>query len=133
MKTGIWLDTEKAFIIELQGDEADIERLDSEVEHFNVHGGSGSSTPWGPQDATSDHKILERKKHQLHNYYQRIIERVKAAEQLYIFGPAEAKNGLQKELAKLSSMHEKVMAVDTADSMTENQMKAYVRNYYNQA
>ena len=37
------------------------------MDHFKIHGGAGTSTPYQSQDATSDSKILEKKKHQQKN------------------------------------------------------------------
>ena len=73
-----------------------MEVMDSNVEEFNPKGGSGSSTPYGPQDSISESTYLERRKQQEKNYYKQIIQQLSDADAIVILGPAEARIGLEK-------------------------------------
>ena len=126
-KLGIWMDSDKAFIIENEN----IKQIESRVEHFNLHGGAKGKTPYGTQDATSETKLLERNKHQLKNYFDQIIEHAAHADKIVVFGPAEAKIAFQKEIETNTSIKEKLQGVETVDNkFTENQLIEWVRNYY---
>lgn len=127
---GIWLDFKEAVIIELNNQEASIEKIPSEVEDFHVKGGSRTRQPWGPMDKTSDTKYLGRRETQLKHYYARIMDKVEGAGELFLFGPAEAKKGLEKAMLARKSFRPQLLSTETADSMTENQMVARVRGFF---
>jgi stalled ribosome rescue protein Dom34 len=128
---GIWLDKEKAHIVSLENAKETLETIVSEVENFRIHGGSGTRLKGGPQDVVQDSKYLEREKHQLKNYFKNITEEINNADALVIFGPAEAYQKFYKELKEnYHPLSKKVKEARTADSMTEKQIIALVRDLY---
>ena len=132
MKTiGIWMDKEKAHIITSNKDGEHITTLVSNIENYRIHGGSGTRLKGGPQDVVQDSKYLEREKHQFKAYFKEIISHIQEVDKLAIFGPAEAGEKFEKELNEnYKDIHKKLEGVFKADSMTENQTKALVRNYF---
>jgi len=128
---GIWLDFNEANIIELSNDEMSTATIPSNIEHYHLKGGARSKTPWGPMDKTSESKFLARKKQQEKNYYEAICEDIKEVDELFIMGPAEAKIGLQKYIES-TALQDKLMDVQTADSMTANQKIAKVKTFFEQ-
>ena len=137
---GVWLDHRKAYIVslkksahetEIQLDEAII-TIESGVEkHVRLSGGARSAkTPYGPQDVAVESKMEDRRKHQLHEYYQQIIWHIQNARKILILGPGEAKGELSKEIKKSKALAAKLVAVETADKMTENQLAAKVRTFF---
>lgn len=131
-KIGIWLDTRTAYVIHIKDKGAEIQEILSQVEDFHPTGGARSKTLWGPQDSLNEHKYLERKKHQLKSYFEEVIKKVQKGDDLYIFGPAEAKIGLQKAIASQSQFPGNLLAVETADQMTENQKVKQVKAFFSQ-
>ncbi|MCB0548489.1 MAG: hypothetical protein KDD19_12985 [Phaeodactylibacter sp.] len=129
---GIWLDFKEAFVIELNKGETSVVCIPSEVEDYHVKGGSRTRQPWGPMDKTSDTKYLGRRETQLKHYYSRIMEKVGDADELFVFGPAEAKKGLEKAIASEKAFQPRLLSMETADSMTQNQMVARVRDFFRQ-
>jgi stalled ribosome rescue protein Dom34 len=128
---GIWLDKEKAYIITVENGKETMQTVKSEVENFRIHGGSGTRFKGGPQDVVQDSKYLEREKHQFKAYFKEIVSKIKNADAFVLFGPAETKDKLNKELQeKYKNLSLKVQAVNVADSMTENQLKAWVRDFF---
>ncbi len=126
---GIWLDKNNAIIVFPEKDTVEI--VASNIEHFNIHGGSGTRLKGGPQDVVQDSKYLEREKHQFKAYFKELALKIVEAEGILIFGPAEVKDKFKKELENsYVDINEKVRDVQTADSMTENQVKAWVRDYF---
>ena len=131
IKIGIWLDKEKAHVVTLKNDQEQFDTVQSELEFFNPVGGSRSKTRWGPQDVVQDSKYLEREKQQLKKYFHAIAAQVLEADSLVLFGPAQTSEKFQKEL-QLShpQLAAKIKASIKADSMTDNQVKALVRDFY---
>lgn len=129
-QTGIWLDLKNAYIITLEKNSVDVKTIDSNIEDYHVKGGARSKQPWGPMDKTSESKYLERRKQQAKKYYARIKEEIQEVDMLYIFGPAEAKVGLEKAMMEDHNFKPIILAVETADSMTQNQMVAEVRSFF---
>ncbi len=129
---GIWMDKEKAHIVRLKGEKEEFETIFSELEFFNPTGGSGTkSAKWGPQDVVQDSKYLEREKHQLKAYFSNLADTIKDADAIAVFGPADTNQRFRKELLQnYKPLAEKLKTVAKADSMTENQVKALVRDYF---
>lgn len=124
---GIWIDKEKAYII---NDEA-VDKVLSNIENYHVHGGSGTRFKGGPQDVVQDSKYLEREKHQFKTYFKEVISNIKDADNIVIFGPAETGKKLNKELiANYNTISKKVKDVLKADSMTDNETRALIRDYF---
>jgi len=129
--TGIWMDKEKAYLITLNEDNNDMITILSEIEDYRIHGGSGTRFKGGPQDVVQDSKYLEREKNQFKAYFKKIIPYIENADSIVIYGPAEAGEKFNKELSKnYKEIGNKVKAVLKADSMTENQTKALIRDYF---
>ena len=130
-KTGIWLDKEKALCFTLEGEKERLETITSELEFFNPKGGSRSKTRWGPQDVVQDSKYLEREKHQLKRYFENIVSALDDTGALVIYGPAEAPEKFAKMLEDdHTALAGKLKKVEKVDSMTENQFKALVRDFF---
>jgi len=128
---GIWLDKEKAYIVSLKNDKTIVDTIQSEIETFNIGGGSGTRFKGGPQDVVQDSKYLEREKHQLKAYFKEIASQLKNANAIVIFGPANTNEKFYRELEEnYKDIYVKVKAVKKADSMTDNQIKALVRNFF---
>ena len=140
--TGIWIDHKKAVIVTKKRTERSYEedvelavtQINSDVERkVRLAGGSRTrNTPWGPQEIAVDSKIEARQKQQLKKFYQRIIELITDADKILIMGPGEAKLELKKEIEKSKALIPKIVGVHTSDKMTNNQIAAKVKSYFDQ-
>ncbi len=130
IQKGVWLDFRKALIVTVNGNDTTMEVMNSDVEEFNPKGGSGSSTPYGPQDSISESTYLERRKQQEKKYYRKIMQELADADSFIILGPAEARVGLEKAVEAEKGMNTKLAAVLSEESMTDNQVQALVRDYF---
>lgn len=129
-KIGIWMDKRVAKIVGL-GVKDTFQIIHSNIEEYHPKGGSGSKFKGGPQDVVQDGKYLARKKQQYRTFFKNVAESIKDAESLVIIGPAQTSAKFYKELAlSYPKLHKKVSRVEKADSMTDNQMIAWVKNYY---
>ena len=130
--TGIWLDKNKALIVTIENDAETLQTITSNVEHQRPRGGSGTRFKGGPQDVVQDSKFLEREKQQLKQYYKSIASKIEDTGALVIFGPADTNEKFSEELKKnYKTLSTKIKGVKKADSMTENQVKAWVKNFFN--
>lgn len=130
-QTGIWIDMNKALIVTLKNGMENFSTILSKIDHYRIHGGSGTKFKGGPQDVVHDSKYLEREKHQLKQYFKEIVNEIKDSDKLVIFGPAETGIKFNSELIKnYKSIAARVKSVKKADSMTDNQVKAWVRDFF---
>lgn len=126
---GIWLDHKHAYIVSLIRKEQQIHQIKSNAaSHYRISGGSRSKIASG--EISSEHRVEEKRKHQLHHYYQEIISEIKDAQNIFIWGPGEAKLELKKELQNSRELSRKIQGIETADKMTEKQILTKVKEYY---
>lgn len=129
---GIWLDKEKAHIVTLEDSQESFQTIESNIESYSPKtGNSGTHHRGGVQSTPQDSKYLEREKLQHKNYFRNLVKHVMTVNELAIFGPAETPERFSKHLEdhhpELNSL---VRAVQKADSMTDNQVKALVRDFF---
>ena len=129
--TGIWIDKQEAWLVHLAETGERYETVASEVEFFNPKGGSRSKTRWGPQQVVHDSKYTEREKQQLQRYFEDLSARLGDTGKLVLYGPAGTNEQFKRYLDRRHpELAARVSDVLTADSMTENQFRALVREYY---
>lgn len=129
--TGIWIDNKKAHLVVIDNKAESFKTIESKVERFKPKGGSGTRFKSGPQDVVHDSKYLEREKHQLKQYFKNVTSEIGDTNALVIFGPADTNLKLNAELNKnYPNLASKVKGVIKADSMTDNQIKALVKDFF---
>ena len=130
---GLWIDHEKTIIVKLIGKSHQVMHIASNIEgRYRLKGGSRSDVPYGIQRATSESKRDLRYQKHLNIYFQQIIDRLKDAKQIYIFGPGEAKIELKKKIEQDNkALASKLADFETADKLTEPQIIEKVKNYFN--
>jgi len=128
---GLWIDHKEAVLVSIKDGALSVRRVESEVgTRFSPSGGwKAGGTPVA-QSIAKEQTADERRKHGLRAYYQELIKAVGGAEELFIFGPGEAKNELVKEIQKIKGSHVRIAAVETCDKMTEPQIAARVRKFF---
>jgi len=128
---GLWVDHKKAIIVSLIDGNHKVTHVESDIEgRFRLKGGSRSNTPYGIQSATSESKRDFRYSKHLNIYFQHIIDLLKEAKHIYIFGPGEAKIELKKEIEKNNVFLDKISDIETTDKLTEPQIVAKVKKYF---
>lgn len=131
MKIGVWLDKERAIIVTLYNGQISMNTLLSNIDNYNIQGGSGTRLKGGPQDVIQDSKYLEREKHQVKKYFNNIALDIKEANEIVLFGPAETRENFHKELnTYYKNISNKVKDVVKTDSMTMRQVKAWVKTFF---
>ncbi|NMW22323.1 MAG: hypothetical protein HKK67_11970 [Chlorobiaceae bacterium] len=129
--TGLWIDHKEAILVSIEGEKTDVQRIESAAErHHKPSGGWKSGGTSVAQTVSNEHIDEERRKHQYHAFYQKVIELLGDSANIAIFGPGEAKIEIAKALAKISELHKKVAAVEACDRLTENQLIAKVKKFF---
>lgn len=127
------MDTKKAHIVGLDNGGESFDTIFSEIEIFNRKGVSGSRVKWGgTQEVRHERTYLEREKHQMKAYFTELADAIKDADKIALFGPSDTQARFKKELLKNhKELAAKLIKVVKVDSMTENQIKALVRDFFN--
>ena len=130
---GVWLDTEKAFIITIEENDSKIETIESEIEsRVRFKGETKALSRFGNQYVNSTTKTAHKRRHQFKNYFKKITEAIADAEELYLFGPAETKVHLAKHISKEPLLKKRIRKVESEDHLSENQMIACVKHVFDQ-
>ena len=132
MKTraGLWIDHRKALIVAMTGTgqvtRLVISKIDKQLGRFS---GTRSTTPYESLQVPADDSREKKFTTALTIYYRAVIASVRDAESILIFGPGEAKGELAKRLRrdKLGAL---IVGVETVDKMTDRQIAAKVRTYF---
>lgn len=120
---GLWIDHRKAVIVTITGTGEEIKTMESGMEkHVRF---SGGATEGGNEEDVRDRKFGNH----LEDYYDRVIASIHDAAEIEIFGPGEAKGELQKRL-KDKGFRGQILATETTDKMTDNQIAAKVRQRF---
>ena len=133
MKTtaGIWIDHRKAVIAMISNESEKTLEIKSNVEkHPGRFEGIRSTASHKAQHVQSDDGREREFTGDLNQYYEQVIEVIRNTDSILIFGPGEAKGELKKRLehAKLGNQ---IVAMETNDKMTDHQIAAKVRDYFN--
>lgn len=131
-QTGIWIDGSKAIIVKLSDGKENITEIESDIEnriHHDDEGDKGSFM--GDRHINNEKKFDERKKHQIDSFLKTVIEHIKNDDELYVFGPADIKLKLKHSIENETQIAPKLKTVEAADSMTNNQVVAKVKAFYN--
>ena len=128
---GLWIDHRKAIVVTIKNDKEVMRVIESNVEpRVRLAGGSRTASPYGPQEVASESKRDERYRHHLDAYYREVIQAIRDANSILIFGPGEAKGELKKAIEESRELGRRIVGVESADKMTQRQIAAKVRDYY---
>ena len=132
MKTtvGLWIDHRKAVIVVLTDEAEEIKLIISKVEKQPGRpGGVRSKTPYESQLVRADDSRQRKLTGHLSIYYDAVIACIRDAESILIFGPGEAKGELKKRL-ETKKLSGRIVGIETIDKMTDRQIAAKVRQYF---
>ena len=128
-KVGIWLDSEKAWVISLLGKGQTIEKVESNIEtRIRFDGESKPASGRGGALVNPSKKKTNRKKQQMGDYLECLMDKISGAEDVLIFGPAETKTEFSKVIH--SRKDKPAVYIESAGKMTERQIIARVRDHF---
>ena len=121
---GLRIDHREATIVTLNGEGEEVKRIASGMEsHTRFSGGADQA---GDED-NRDRRFTNH----LNQFFQEVINSIREAESILIFGPGEAKGELAKRL-EVENLAGRVVGVETVDKMTDHQIAAKVREHFHQ-
>lgn len=129
--TGIWIDSREAKIVFLDGSKIELNTIYSGAERqpkYNGEKSKGTVRGFVGFDYKSSQESHYRE--ELKRYYRSVINAVSGSDSLYIFGPAEAKINLEKEIRKDQRLSNSVLKVESCDILTRNQLIEKVSQFY---
>ena len=130
-KTGIWIDTKKAVIISLTESNHEVKTILSSIEgRKRIPGETRLFSRFGFHILDFGKKKKNRLANEKQEYLKKVVTEIKDTTEIVLFGPAGMKIELEKFIGDEAVLTSKLIAVETADSMTENQMVAWVKKYY---
>jgi stalled ribosome rescue protein Dom34 len=121
---GVWIDHRNAVIVFTGQDTEEPQRIESGVEKHVRYSGQGSEHD-GKADDQRDSQFAAH----LDKYYDNVIAKIRTAESILIFGPGEAKGEFKNRLIA-KRLGARIVAVETADKMTDHQIATKVSEYY---
>jgi len=121
---GLWIDHRKAVIVIIKDEEEEIKKVTSNMEK-HIRFTSSSTSEEGSAEDVRDRKFGNH----LNSYYDEVIAYIRDADSIQIFGPGEAKGELEKRI-KHEGLKAHILAIETADKMTDRQISAKVRDRF---
>ena len=130
---GLWIDHKKAVIVIQNEQGEDIQKIESGIgRHVRYRGASHPKSPYSAQYQQGDDQLDNKFTEQLNKFYEKVIELIRGVQAVLIIGPGEAKRELEKRI-----LHAKVkvpiMDIVPADKLTDRQIAAKVRSYFQEA
>ena len=119
-RLGIWMDHSIAYLMELTNDRIIQNSVVSEFTHEEKE-----------FSLSKNEKLMHNKeKHQQSSYYKKLCDSIKNYQEVILFGPTSAKNELLNLLRTDHLFDNIKIEIKDTDKMEENQMHAFVREYY---
>ena len=119
---GVWIDHKKAVIVSIAAGNVTTKTLESEVGPHPHYAGS--------QEGGGEKKYEERHNLHLDQFYDDVISQIGQPDFLLLFGPGEAKLQLKDRLGRSHASSERIVAVESADKLTDPQIVAKVKEHY---
>ena len=125
---GVWIDKSQAKII---SSTKILGTILSDIDNRPRYEGEGREYGrFGNQYMTLEKTKQNRLKQQEANYLKEVAASMEPYDRVLIFGPAGCKNRLKNALEDDHKTRGKVIDVVTAERMTDNQLVAFVREYF---
>jgi hypothetical protein len=122
-KVGVWLDRKKAVIVSIANNIEARRIITSDMEHYVLY---STVVPGdGSPEETRDRRFWNH----LGEYYDKIMEHIRDATEIQIFGPEVAKYELQKQLER-EGLAINIVSMEDAEKMTDLQISTKVQKRF---
>jgi hypothetical protein len=127
-EVGLWIDRKKTVIV--TGEGKDIVTLESDMDKYvRTNSEARGKTAFGAINFPAEDQQDRRTAEHLNKYYSKVIEHLRGANALVIFGPGEAKFELEKRLEH-EGLKVNILGIETADKLTVRQITAKVKKFF---
>lgn len=127
---GVWIDLSKAIIVTIKGDERNSLKLEGVDNRERIPGESKTYTRFGNQFSNLEKQKENKLNQQIKSFLKSVEDQLIHCDALVIFGPANMKQELADLILNNKTLVHKLKGVETADSMTDNQVAAWVDSYF---
>lgn len=128
---GVWLDGKEAFILKSTEAGRSVKHIHSDIEtHERIKGEGKAFTRMGNLYIDPEKSQENRREHQAERFFEKIAKELEDAGDFIVFGPAQIKLAFSKWIGGQSGVKHKLLDTLTADKMSENQMFAFIFDYY---
>ncbi|EOZ95604.1 hypothetical protein A33Q_2966 [Indibacter alkaliphilus LW1] len=132
---GLWIDHNKAHIIGYdEGHVKLIETVESPVEALKREAGEGNDstrfTSNNNHTSNNEYKKHNVSQNELKEYFKILENKLHPYEDILLFGPGTAKEQIRNRLREIKSFDKKWLSIQKSDRLTENQLLAFVRDFY---
>ena len=134
-QVGVWIDHSKAHLIGFKSGQARLlETVDSPFESVKRIEGEGRDmarfSPNPEHYSNNEYKKHHIAQHEINEYLRMMEEKLVNFEDILLFGPGTMKERMKNRLREKKAFDGKWLSVEPSDKLTENQLLAYVRNFY---
>jgi hypothetical protein len=128
---GLWIDHRRAVIaiVSDEGKETLLEIKSNVEKQAGRLAGVRSTTPYEALKVRADDSHEREFTGHLNQFYAEVIAAIRGIESILLLGPGEAKEELKKRLER-NNPRGRIIAVETADKMTDRQIAAKVREHF---
>ena len=127
---GLWIDHRRAVIVTVSSSGTVLAEILSEVEKQPRRAGdSPLKGSYEAHQVPPDGNRNRAFKKELNAYYDEVIDTLREAEEILIFGPGMAKTELKSRLES-AKLGERVLALETTDKMTDTEITEKVRRRF---
>jgi len=129
---GVWLDHTQAYGVWVDEEgEADVQHTKADAVQNEDVAARAATAHTGVYGALAPHAKPEDKRRQrAERLYDRIMRTMARAQKVYVFGPGLARKELQKRIAGDKNLADKLVGVASAEKMSEAQMVAHVKEFF---
>lgn len=128
---GIWIDTHQAVLIKLSNGDKTVKTIESNIDtRVRTPGESKKFGRFGGHYITYEKNYENIKLAQTHHFLKILLTEIEDCDAVVLFGPSIMKTVFEKEIKNNLNLIAKLEGVFDADSMTENQMVAWVKDFY---
>jgi hypothetical protein len=128
---GIWIDTKQAVIIKLSNNTHAVKRINSKIEtRERVEGEGKKYGRFGGQYLTYEKNRQNKKKLQTNQFLKVLLKELGSFDKIVLFGPSKMKRLLEKEIKNNIQLSNKLAGTHNAELITENQMVAWVKDFF---
>jgi hypothetical protein len=130
-QTGVWIDGKKAILVSLNQNDHQVQEILSHIEESQHHDKQAYKGSFmGTHHLNHERTFEERKRHQVHSFLKEVITSLAGVTDLYICGPSELKTHLKTEVEADRALDNTLRGVDACEQMTEHQLVAKVRGFF---
>jgi hypothetical protein len=137
-QVGVWIDHAKAHVIGFKnGDVTWIETVESPYESIKREDGEVKDmTRFSPNPehaSNNEYKKHNTAQNEMNEYFRMMEIKLNGYDDILLFGPGTMKEKMRNRLRGNKAFHGKWLSVESSDKLTDNQLLAFVRDFYKKA